>query len=192
MNCVLASSKCFVLSFSECFVLALSKYFVLAFSECFVSRQTYFYTEQLVVEVAAGGIDHAGPDMLTEAYKHLGEGEAFEDPRKAVEAAIAICKQWRQDDGRQDIHVAVGDTPLSAGCFATGGMGIELEPATFAKARKWARQSWEQMPKCDQCGELLPGDGPFYTLDGDEERGKFCSGACADKAYLSYLDEVEE
>ena len=92
----------------------------------FVSRQNYYFTSRLVVEVVAGGVDYAGPDMLVEAYQHLGEGIEYEDPCEAVKKAIAICREWRKDDGRQDIHVAVGNT---------GGMGIELEPTTFKVAQ---------------------------------------------------------
>ena len=166
----------------------------------FVSRQNYYYTSQLVVEVVAGGseasreqrgVDYAGPDMLVEAYQHLGEGIEYEDPREAVKKAIAICREWRKDDGRQDVHVAVGNT---------GGMGVELEPTTFKAARKWAKRVWAQMPKCDQCGGLLPRNGEsYYVLAGDEDRGlqtvekgKFCSEVCVGRACLAYLDEIEE
>jgi len=60
----------------------------------YVSRQNYYYSQLLIVEIAAGGLDYSGADMLVAEYKNLGEGEEYIDPRKAVEAAIAIARAW--------------------------------------------------------------------------------------------------
>ena len=64
----------------------------------FVSRQCYWGVEpdeQNVVEIASGGRDYSNPDMLVEKY--AGEGQEYSDPREALEVALSIAKQWKQD-----------------------------------------------------------------------------------------------
>ena len=130
----------------------------------FVSRQHY-YDGRKVVEVAQGGTDYANPDMLVVRFKDHGEGKEYEDPRGAVAAAIAICRAWRSImPGR--ISVAHGHT---------GGYTMPFEDTTFSEARKWAREVYEKLPKCDQCGNLLPKE--HFIVDDDH----FCSEYCAER-----------
>lgn len=134
----------------------------------YVSRQNYYYSRQLIVEVAAGGRDYSGPDMLCEKYQNLGEGREYDDPREAVEAAIAIAHAWRKDKPGRRVSVAYGSSM---------SMGIEFEPSTVEMARKWAKETYEKLPKCDQCGALLPKE--YYTDEFGEL--KFCREYCAEK-----------
>ncbi len=129
----------------------------------FVSRQSYYYSQESVVEVATNGVDSAGPDMLVKRYK--GEQWTYEDPKEAVEAAIAICKAWRAD----------GECKAQV-CINPGGLyGMEGEPTTFEAAREWAEKVYDSLPKCDQCGKLLP-DEEYWTDEfGDF---KFCREFC--------------
>ena len=57
------------------------------------------------------------------------------DPVEAVEAAIAICRAWRQD-GKKEAKV---------GYEATGGMTLPFDSCTFREARQWAKQRQKKM-----------------------------------------------
>src|SRR5262249_40587165 len=130
-----------------------------------------------VVEVAAGGLDYANPDMLTEKYRHLGEGHEFDDPREAVEAAIEIARAWRRDAHTRRIGVGVG---------ATGRFTLPFEPGSFAHARAWATEQYERLPKCGRCGGLL--GRTKYALPYSDD--VFCSEQCAEDEFReSYGDQ---
>ena len=137
----------------------------------FVSRQRYWSEGTPVVEVAAGGLDYANPDMLGFKYRAEGEGEEYTDPREAVEAAIAVCRAWRADGTR--CHVATG---------ATGGFTMPFEPTTFRDARAWAERAWERLPKCDGCGKPLPSEREQYRRLDDWTGERFCSERCCERA----------
>ena len=89
---------------------------------------------------------------------------------EAVEAAIRICQAWRQD-GAPDAQVAYG---------ATYGMTMPFDASTFDEARTWARERLANLPRCDRCGELLPGS---LWSHNDLPEEKFCSENCAERAY---------
>ena len=101
-------------------------------SKFFVSRQSYWPEGQLTVEIAGGGLDYANPDMLVEKYKHLGEGQEFDDPVEAAEAAIAVAQAWRKDAPGKKICVAYG---------YTGGFTMPFEPSTQKDVMAWARET---------------------------------------------------
>jgi hypothetical protein len=145
----------------------------------FVSRQIYWPEGTPVVEVACGGLDYANPDMLCVAFRAQGEGCEYVDPVEAAEAAIAVCKLWRQH-GKSKAKVASG---------ATGGMTMPFEPVTFAGLRQWARALAVKLPHCDQCGDLIA-DKPWYIVD-DRDAGDFCSSQCCDRAWEN-LHRTEE
>ncbi len=136
-----------------------------------VTCQHYYYSSLYAVEVSIGGWDYAGSDMLVERFKDLGEGAVYQDPREAVKIAIDILRAWRKRDPKDHAKLVVVNT---------GGMGIEGEPIPIMQAIKWAKEEWDRLPKCDQCGGLLP--QAYYTLPewGGEDR--FCSEHCAEKA----------
>ncbi len=139
----------------------------------FVSRQSYWGVEpedQNVVEIASGGLDYANPDMLSAAYKNLGEGQEYDDPRDALTAALAIRDAWRKNKPHLVIRVAHG---------CTMGMTMPFEGEEDEKALwEWANAAWEKLPKCDQCGGVLPKD---HFTDCDSRELKFCSERCAEK-----------
>ena len=130
-----------------------------------VTRQRQWPEGTPVVEVSAGGIDYTNPDALVQRY--AGEFETFDDPRKAVAVAIAICKSWRKD----------GERRARIGHGATGGMTMPFDPCTFAQAMAWAERKYAELPLCDRCGAVL-GDTTYSNGDLDL---KFCSEYCAER-----------
>ena len=151
----------------------------------YVSRQHYYYSGEYVVEIAFGGIDYSGADMLANGYNEEGE---YVDPREAVEAAIAIRKQWKRDQPKPKLKIGIA-------MGSTGGMGLELEGgATVAELRAHAKKAYESVPKCDKCGEIIEGD-PVTLCDYPDE--DYCSENCADRAWeeierMNQEDEDEE
>jgi len=137
----------------------------------FVSRQCYWGVdpdEAHVVEIAAGGLDYANPDMLVEKY--AGEGQEYEDPREAVEAAIEIAKLWKSDNPKLNIGIAHG---------FTGGCTMPFEASEIKDLRKWAQEAYNNLPKCDRCGEILKKNSTYFLVD-DPDAGSFCSESCAE------------
>lgn len=149
----------------------------------YVSRQHYWGIEErdaYVVEVAFGGSDFANADQLVAAWPRLGEGQTFNDPREAVEAGISIVRMWRKTERRAKL--AIG---------ATGGHSLPFESKTFKEARAWAKKRYEQLPKCNECGELRDEDhsyGNDFTMMEDE-RYPFCSESCADSHWRKVLQD---
>jgi hypothetical protein len=140
----------------------------------FVSRQQYWGVpakEGTVVEIASGGSDYANPNMLVEKWRHLGEGKEFKDPREAVEAAINVAKAWRAS-GKKNVRIAYG---------STGGFTMPFEPSTIKQAHAWAEKTYEKMPKCDQCGGVLPSN-KRSRYKSWETGAEFCSERCAERA----------
>lgn len=145
-----------------------------------VSRQHYYYSDELVVEIVQGR-DCSGPDALMAKYRD--EFALFEDPREVVEAAIKIAEQWQADCPGDEILIANGNT--------LGG-SLELEGAplneeTFAGLREWAQKQYDAIPKCNWCGDPICGS-PFIIWEfGDDYQ--FCSHHCAEEAYCQRQEE---
>jgi len=143
----------------------------------FVSRQCYWGVEpneQNVVEIASGGCDYANPDMLVEKYN--GEAETYTDPREAVTAAIEIAKQWKKDCPSLTIGIAHG---------FTGGYTMPFEASEVKELKDWAEKTYQELPKCDRCGDLLPKE--HYILPEDPDV-KFCREYCAEKYEETHAD----
>jgi len=147
----------------------------------FVSRQSYWGVDekdQNVVEIAYGGIDYANPDMLKSRY--CQEGMVYDDPREALEAAIEIARQWKQDFPKLKIGIAQG---------YTGGNTLPFEKSSIKDLRKWAKDTWEALPKCGTCGKAL-GEKNWKLNDDLDMGDEYCSEHCAEKAAESWLVEV--
>lgn len=142
-----------------------------------ITRQRQWPEGTPMVEISAGSLDYTNPDAL--GAKYQGEFQTYDDPREAVETAIAICKAWRRD-GEERARVAYG---------ATGGMTMPFDPSTFEGSRQWARERYESLPKCARCGELLP-EHPYRVEGLDDEQ--FCREYCAEEAYRESLPEEEQ
>lgn len=135
----------------------------------FISRQHYWDTDNYIVEVAGGGLDFANPDMLVPLpeWRSRGDGKEFNDPRKAVEAAIEIRNLWR----------AAGCISAEIGCGFTHGFTLSFEPISSEEAEQWAEKEWTKLPKCNECEKILGED--WYELDPNL---KYCSFSCLAKA----------
>ena len=103
-----------------------------------VTRQCQWPTGELVVEISTGGWDYINPDALVEKYP--GEFVEFNDPREAVEAAIAIAKAWQKDEPGKNIGIA-------AGC--TGGYTMPFEPQSIEELKRWADEEYAQLRGSD-------------------------------------------
>jgi len=136
----------------------------------FVSRQCYWPDGQNMVEIAGGGLDYANPDMLVARYP--GEGKEYEDPCEAVEAALTIAKQWKADCPDKEIEVAYGNTM---------GFTMPFEGSDEKELREWAEKRYEELPKCDRCGEVLKKE---WYINDDWSGEKFCSEYCAEKSVV--------
>ncbi len=135
----------------------------------FVSRQSYWPDGEKIVEIAFGGRDYANADMLVEEWPKLGEGETFDDPRKAVEAAIAICREWR----KQKVRCAIAHG-------YTAGYTMPFEEGTFKEALAWAEVTWEKLEKCD-CGCETPLGSTTWSAN-DWDGMKYATERCAERA----------
>jgi hypothetical protein len=146
----------------------------------FVNRQSYWGVDpedQYCVEIAAGGLDYANPDMLVAKYE--GEGEEYADPREAVETALKIRDAWKKDKPGDTINVAHGDT---------NGMTLPFEGDTDEALKEWAEKKYESLPKCDECGEIIGKDSYKCWEFSDFE---FCREYCAEKWYSRQCEEDE-
>lgn len=133
----------------------------------YVSRQVVWPEGSRVVEVVSPGMDHAGPDMLVDHFKSLGEGKEFVDPREALEAALAVRDAWQAKSTAED-----EDT------VQVNFLGHDEE--TDEELSALAETMFEKMPKCDHCGDPL---GPKRDQYTNYETGeKYCSENCAQAA----------
>jgi len=147
----------------------------------FVSRQHYWHSGDLVVEIAGGGLDYANADMLCDKYPKLGEGQEYDDPREAVRAAIAIRDAWNKDESET--------ARVEAGFTGGWSMPFEEEP-TDEDLIAWAQKEWESIPKCPGCGEPMYSDERYGHQFTDEY--EFCSQSCAEKDYEAIMADWEE
>ena len=150
-----------------------------------VTRQIQWPDGAKVVEVSAGGLDLANPDMLEPKYPQ--EGESFHSPVEAAMAAITICRAWRKD-GHKDARVGYG---------ATLGMTMPFSPCTFQELRDWAVDRYEQLiaelPECNSCGDTIWDLTQAVRLSIEGAYGEvYCSQKCAEDAYEALVDPDDE
>lgn len=157
--------------------------------EFIVSRQHYYYSKECVVEIAQGGRDYSGPDMLVPKYR--GEGDVFVGMIAAVNAAIEIAKTWKEDEPKVVVKIAHG---------CNHGMGMEFSDpdqcgcvtnkSWLAKLKRIAKEFDEKLPKCASCSQILGAE----TWSNDEicPDVTFCSEHCFDKAAAFYYEQMEE
>ncbi len=148
-----------------------------------VTRQKYYYSGEKVVEIAQGGRDYSGSDMLVPKYRREGEGEEFVGMTDAVEAAIKVAQKW-QSETEDSVFIAIGNNH---------GMGMEFEGLplsedTFKELREKAKELDGTLEHCAQCGEILAKER-FGNADFDE--AECCSEYCAEKYYAPVLDDEE-
>jgi len=138
-----------------------------------VSRQHYFYSGEYIVEIAYPSIDYSGSDMLVSKYPEEGE---YDDPREALDAAIAVQTAWKTDCPDKSVGISFGHFDM-----------IEGEPEEIENLKAEIEKFYNELPKCDMCGDLLD-ENDIYTIADDPDAGNFCSLRCVEKA----IDAEEE
>ncbi len=149
-----------------------------------VTRQRQWPEGELVVEISEGGIDYTNPDALSAKFER--EFEEIMDPREAVEVAINIAEDWqasldknlKTNKERKMVGIAHG---------ATGGFTMPFEPTETEELIKWAEETYRKLPKCDECGGILPDERERFICVEWSER-EFCSERCAERAWEA--DEI--
>lgn len=149
-----------------------------------VTRQLQWPDGETVVEISSGGLDYTNPDAL--GAKYPGEFETFSDPREAVETAIAIADAWQADCPGEEILIGDGFTWGATMPFD----GEELNGETRARLRQWAKETWEGLPRCDRCGDVLPKE--TFCIYSDPDLGTFCREYCAEETWAETFEESEE
>lgn len=161
----------------------------------FVNHQISTYTGIHYVEISIGpssgrygGLDYSNPGMLdTRAGKKCATLSS-NDPREAVKFAIAerdaMRKHLAQHQYNEPIEIYKGCTGGST-CFFCD---VD-DPTTDAELIAWADAAWAELPKCDQCGDLLPSE---YYYNDDPEFGKYCREYCAEQAAAHAQDAEAE
>lgn len=162
-------------------------------SRFYVSRQHQWPDGIYLVEIAHGGLDAAGPDMLVKKYP--GEAEGYDTMTEAVEAGIQIAESWKQDKPNLDIHIGAGDTMLAM----VPVDAEETNEETYAKLRSEATQYDDSLPKCERCGDPLPYDEKkrwsnetSRMMNSRDDAACYCSENCANLAEEEFEREAEE
>lgn len=155
-----------------------NKFWISRVSPCWGNTGEFDY----YVEVAHS-FDATSPDALGAKYKKLGEGQGYEDPREAAKAAIAVCKQWQADTPDDTIG-------LEWQTMAGGYFGVPADEVDETEILELAEKTYQSLPKCAKCGELL-GTQTYQLFDwiDDEE---FCSENCAESMYWELMEPMEE
>lgn len=138
----------------------------MSYTPYFVSRQIYWDAKnyrRYVVEISDGGRDCASTDMLEPKYPK--EGVEYIDPRAAVDAAIQIAKLWQRDEPEEEIYISCGPRKI---VFTSGSLTDKI-------LAMWAHAKFSEMPKCDNCGDLLQDENCIEHKSGPL---KFCSEHC--------------
>jgi hypothetical protein len=141
----------------------------------FVSRQHYFYQNIYVVEIAYPSIDYSSPDMLICKYK--GEGESFNNPIEALEAAISILEAWKLDNPNIEIGITYGHFDMCEG-----------SPEGIEDLRKKVQKDYDKLQKCSYCNKLIDEKEYYINQDFEFSEEKFCSEIHAEKAYSEGYD----
>jgi hypothetical protein len=105
-----------------------------------VSKQSNYYDDgAFSVEIAAQ-LDYVGPGALAGSIS-----QEFDDPREAAEYAITLRKEWWKNDWTW-IPFTLS---MNGMIYATVNDGL-----TAAGLRRWAKEQYEKMPKCEYCSQI--------------------------------------
>lgn len=154
----------------------------------YVSRQLYWPDGDPVVEIAAGGLNYANPDMLCAQF--AGEGETYVDPRDALDAAISIRDGWKMfERGYKKSKINPDDIRIEHG-FTAGYTMPFASHETDAELHAWAKKAAESLPRCARCGEIIEGEG--YRFHDDPFEDRFCSEFCAEERSRELFESDDE
>jgi len=155
-----------------------------------ITRQSYssMGEDALVVEVCGTpgetrySIDnYSNPGALV--AKYAGEFETFIDPREAAKTAVEIRKAWAKDSGKR-ITIREGFTGGSTCPFDEPAHGNGVKDILA-----WAEETYKDMPKCPECGEIMGKEKwkptEFYVEDDEA----CCSERCCEKRHMTPVEE---
>lgn len=159
-----------------------------------VSRQLPWGTADAVVEVTRGGPDYTGSDQLVTRHYDLGEGRTFASCVEAFEAARAIAAAWAatRRSPPETVLVNIGDN--GGGLFVLTDAVPHTDVAGVNALAERAAAIDAQLPRCAECGEILPKPSERWgneqtRMDGEHP---FCSERCAEKdAQRQSLERAE-
>lgn len=152
-----------------------------------VTRQTNFYDEGAPSVEIAYGMDNVSPGALSSTTMFPDDFTEAEDPREAVEVAIKLRKAWWPHIR----YTSMGEkryVPFTISGAASIGLYPTVEDGlTAAQLRRWAKQKYEQMPKCDYCG--TPTENEYQDEFGDKFPS--CSDFCASQIFDRHWETPE-
>jgi hypothetical protein len=132
-----------------------------------VTRQSNYYDAgAFSVEIAAE-LDYAGPGALSSKFN--GDFAESDDPREIAEIAIKLRKEWYNSPAKPDVWLLRNDPDapyipftlaMNPMIYATVNDGM-----TAAGLRRWAKERYETMLKCDYCGDIPAQEYTFLELD---------------------------
>ncbi len=147
-----------------------------------VTRQKNFYDSGAHSVEIAYGVDNVSPGAMSNFF--IEDFAEEDDPREIAEIAIILRKHWARILGiRWFSNWAEGIHPLPF--TISGASSIGLYPTvndglTAAGLRRWAKEMYEKMPKCEHCG--TPTEDEYQDEFG--EKYPCCSEYCAEKLFI--------
>ena len=144
----------------------------------YVTRQIFFPDGAHGIEITQG-IDSASPDAL--AAKYDEERGGYQSPIDAASAAIELRKKWAQDCQKR-VRIYIAGYAPQLGIYGDN-------PVTPRECIAWGKAKYQNMPKCDKCGEILGGD-TYRAMELDDS--VFCSQYCAEYMLDQYYREMAE
>lgn len=145
----------------------------------YVGLQKYYWMnfqregkQVVTIEIASNGIDYSGADGIFLDWKHeraLGLDMDYYDPRQAVETAIAAKPKLQEKYPQYDWEIT----------WVGLGMGEEGENIDDETLRARAQKRFDNLEKCDQCGDVLEDD--FYCCEICGNKFKLCREYCVDQ-----------
>jgi hypothetical protein len=149
-----------------------------------VTRQKNFYDSGAPSVEIAYGMDNVSPGAMSNYFAEDFNEE--DDPREIAELAIRLRKRWMKYLGHRwfwDWATGVGeDHPLPFTISGASSMGLYPtvhDGLTAAGLRRWAKETYEKMPKCEHCG--TPTEDEYQDEFGDKV--PCCSDFCAEKLF---------
>ncbi|MEK6832737.1 MAG: hypothetical protein AABY32_01705 [Nanoarchaeota archaeon] len=134
-----------------------------------ISRQHRWQDGLFIVEISYGNISLCNPNAYSPNYS--GELEEFLNPIEAVNTAWDIAIQWQKDTNKI-IYIAKGYTAGSTMHFDE----MELTEENKQYLLKWANEIYENLDKCEHCGEVINKKNCYKNYDYDDLY--FCSDNC--------------
>lgn len=147
-----------------------------------VSKQCNYYDDGAYSVEIAAELDFIGPGALAGSIS-----EVFDDPREAAEYAIQLRKEWIKEGFYTALPFHIPFTLSMNGIlYATVNDGL-----TASGLRRWAKEQYEKLPKCDYCGGF---PAQQYTFEHMDDQVVACNEYHADQLHAQncYVQEEDK